>query len=184
MLSLQELRVSSINPEIAREAYQQAEKRLADALETKKSFEQKAFTLFGAYTTISFALMGVAGSRFEDDGWSRMVLALGSAGLLLLVGAALFVLVVLALRERAYGTLGSNPEMWLCRDTIDGPDAALPLMLTYLTFHHQERIKASISSNDSMAGLIRWGICTGVFAPVVTAALLFTPVGAYLQSLL
>lgn len=181
MLSLAELQASDINPEIAREAYLQAEKRLADMLETKRSFEQKAFTLFGAYTTISFALMAAAGSMFKDGGLSRMVLALGASGLVLLAGAVLF---VLALHDRGHGALGSNPEMWLCRDTIDGRAAALPLMLAYLTFHHQDRIKASINSNAAMAALIRWGIYTGVSAPGMTAAVLFTPVGPYLQSLL
>jgi hypothetical protein len=181
MLSLQELRSSKINPEIAREAYEQAEMRLTDMLETKKSFEQKALALFGAYTTGSLALVGVAGSVFKDDDTSRMQMALVSSALVLLAGAVLF---VVALRERTYGALGSNPEMWLCRNTLDGPDAALPLMLAYITFHHQERIKASIAGNDSMARLIRWGIYTGVFAPFVAAAVLFTPLGTCLQAFL
>lgn len=172
MLSLNELRNSKINADVAREAYSQSEKRLSDVLETKKSFEQKAFTLFGAYTTISFALIGVAGSLFKDSGASPLVLAMGASGLVLVAGA---ILLVLALHERTYGTLGSNPEIWLRKDTIDGVEAALPLMLAYVTFHHQERIEASIASNKAMGFLIRWAVYVGVLTPVVALALLLSP---------
>lgn len=181
MLSLEELKGVKINPDVAREAYEQAEKRLADVLQTKSAFEQKAFTLFGGYTTFSFALIGVAGSMFKSDGWTRVVLALGLSGVILIVGT---VLLVLALHERDYGALGSNPEVWLRRDTIDGIDGTLPLMLAYITFHHQKRIKESIASNNSMAALIRRAIYAGVFAPIIAAAALFTPLADCLQTLL
>lgn len=181
MLSLEEMKGVKINPDVAREAYEQAEKRLADALQTKSAFEQKAFTLFGGYTTVSFALVGVAGSMFEDDGLTRVALALGLSGIVLIVGA---LLLVLALRDRTYGALGSNPDMWLRRDTIDGVDGTLPLMLAYITFHHQKRIKESIKSNNSMAALIRWAIYAGLSAPIVAAVTAFTPLADCLQTFL
>ena len=50
-LSLEEIGALNINIDVAREAYTQAEKRLQDALDTRKAFDQKAFTLFSAYIT-------------------------------------------------------------------------------------------------------------------------------------
>lgn len=181
MLSLSELQTLKINLAVIREAHEQAEKRLADALDTKKSFEQKAFTLFGAYTTISFALIGVAGSMFKDDGLTNMVMAMGASGFALIVGA---VLLVSALHERIYGALGSNPDMWLRSNTVDGDESTLAMMLAYITFHHQERIKASIRSNNTMGALIRWAIYTGGASPLVALLILFTRVGDWLYTLL
>jgi len=45
-MTLEEIERSQVNLDIAREAFDQASKRLADMLDTKKAFEQKAFTLF------------------------------------------------------------------------------------------------------------------------------------------
>jgi hypothetical protein len=43
-MTLEEIERSQVNLDIAREAFDQASKRLADMLDTKKAFEQKAFT--------------------------------------------------------------------------------------------------------------------------------------------
>ena len=64
MLSLEQLKQSKINPLVAREAYLQAEKRLSDVLDTKKSVEQKASNLFSAYVTVALALFGIGGAIF------------------------------------------------------------------------------------------------------------------------
>ena len=66
MLSLEQLKQSKINPLVAREAYLQAEKRLSDVLDTKKSVEQKASNLFSAYVTVALALFGIGGAIFKD----------------------------------------------------------------------------------------------------------------------
>ena len=52
-MTLEEIERSQVNLDIAREAFDQASKRLADMLDTKKAFEQKAFTLFNGYLTLS-----------------------------------------------------------------------------------------------------------------------------------
>jgi hypothetical protein len=49
MMTLEEIRSAQINPTVARQAYSQTNRCLIDILETKKSFKQKYFTLFGAY---------------------------------------------------------------------------------------------------------------------------------------
>lgn len=117
MLTLEEIERATVNKEVAREAYDQATKRLTDALETKKNYEQKAFTLFNAYLTISLALFSVGGALYKDDGFAFPVIAFWVCGGIFVFGAAFF---VLALMDDRYGALASNPDMWLNRGTIDG----------------------------------------------------------------
>ena len=131
MLSLHELKLAQINPLVAREAHLQTEKRLADVLEVKKSVEQKATTLFSTYVTISLALFGIGGAIFKDQGFDEKTWPFFIAGLLFVIGAFVF---MLAIRDEEYGFLGSGPDMWLNRGTIDGSDNALDAMLAYLVF--------------------------------------------------
>jgi hypothetical protein len=72
------------------------------------------------------------------------------------------VLCLLALIDDSYGALGSHPEMWLNKGTIDGVDAALPAMLAYITHHHHGRINQSVKANAAKARKIRWGIGLGI----------------------
>ncbi len=169
MMTLEEIRNSKINPLVSREAYEQASKRLEDALDTKKAFEQKAFILFNAYIALSLALFGFGGAIFRSDtatlhAWPFLV-----AGSMLLVGAALF---VWALLDKGYGSLASDPDMWLNKDTIDGDDSVVPLMLAYITFYHKSRIAQSMKANNRKALFIRCGIFLGLAAPVPLLALL------------
>jgi hypothetical protein len=169
MLTIEEIRASKINPSIAKEAYLQSEKKMQDLLEIKKTFEQKAFFLFNAYTAMALALFGVAGTLYNTGAIPGHVWPFAVTGLLFVAGAALF---VFALLDANYGSLGSSPSMWLTRGIIDGGDRALPLMLAYLTFHHKNRITESIRSNDSKAKLIRYGIFIGLASPVFLLAAL------------
>ena len=68
MLTLQELQSLTINPAVAREAYTQVDRHLIDILDVRKSFEQKAATLMGAYITISVALLGIGGRDIQGFG--------------------------------------------------------------------------------------------------------------------
>ena len=168
-MTLEEIRYSKINPLVSREAYDQASKRLADALDTKKAFEQKAFILFNAYIALSLALFGVGGTIYRGametmPAWPFLV-----AGSMLLFGAALF---VWALLDKGYGSLASDPDMWLNKGTIDGDDGVVPLMLAYITFYHKDRITRSMDANDLKARLIRFGIFFGLAAPIPLLALL------------
>jgi hypothetical protein len=164
MMTLDEIRASKINPNIAREAYEQAEKRLSDALEIKKSFEQKAFTLFSGYITASIALFGVGGALLKDSANRFYVAPFFMTGLIVAIGAICF---VLALTDRVYGALASDPDMWLNQGTIDGDDSVLPIMLTYITFYHKDRICKSTKENNRKAFRIRVGILLGTSAPFV-----------------
>ena len=108
MMTLDEIRTADINPEIAREAYSQASMRLGDILETKKSYEQKAFTLFSGYLTATLALFGVGGTLFRHDGLTQTVSAFAGAGIIFAIGA---MCLVIALLDADYGAVASDPNM-------------------------------------------------------------------------
>jgi hypothetical protein len=148
MMTLEEIRSSQINPNVAREAYNQADKRLTDVLETKKSFEQKAFTLFGVYVTAATALFGVGGAILKDNYWNYLSTPFFWTAGMFVAGAIFF---ILALMDKTYGALASDPEMWLNKGTIDGEDGMVSLMLAYITYYHKQRIQKSTEANYSKA---------------------------------
>lgn len=169
MLTLPELQASTINADVAREAYVQADRHLSDLLDVKKSFEQKAATLLSAYITISVALFGIGGAIFKDSGIGPKIWPFFGAGAAFIVGAWFF---VAALKIGRYAAVGSTPEMWLNRGTIDGGDTALPAMLAYVTYHHSERIRLCEESNERKARFIGAGIVSGPLAALVFLVLL------------
>lgn len=169
-MTLNELQSSTINAVVAREAYTQVDRHLLDILEVRKSFEQKAATLMGAYVTLSVALFGIGGAIFKDAGAGAKVLPFFGAGVVFIVGAWCF---IAALKSGKYAAVGSTPEMWLNRGTIDGNDNAMAAMLAYITFHHRERIAISIKGNKRKARWIDVGIYLGPVAPVVFLILFF-----------
>jgi hypothetical protein len=166
MLNLDELKASAINPEVAKEAYLQAEKRLSDMLDTKKTTEQKASSFFSAYLTVSLALFGIGGAIFKDYGGSPKTLPFFAAGIIFALGALMF---MLALKDEDYGFLGSTPDMWLNKGTIDGEATSLGAMYAYLTHHHAKRIAASRDSNSIKIRFVRLGMLAGLCATAVFA---------------
>jgi hypothetical protein len=158
MMTLGQIEKSQVNLEVAREAFDQASKRLADMLDTKKAFEQKAFTLFSGYLTLSIALFGVAATLYKDHGLSSTVISFMLVELTLIAGAVCFVFTPM---DERYGAIASDPNMWLNKGTIDGDDTVLPRMLAYITYYHQGRIDVSIESNNAKATHIRRGILLG-----------------------
>jgi hypothetical protein len=164
MMTLAELQTANVNPLIAREAYEQADKRLADTLATKLVFEQKAFTLFAGYLTISLALFSAGGAVYGIPQMQHLAVPFWLTGLIYVAGSILF---AIALIDQDYGAVASHPDMWLNAGTIDGPDAVLPTMLAYIAFYHQRRIDTSIASNRAKAKWIRMGIYAGIVAPVL-----------------
>jgi hypothetical protein len=170
ILSQTDLASASINPEIAREAVAQVERRLADTLETKKGFEQKASTLFSVYVALAVALFGVGGTLYKATSSMAEVLPFLIVGFVFMCGALLF---ALALRGRRYGELGTSPTRWLERAVITGDARVLPLMQAYLVHDYIERIKASEQSNKCKAALIMNGIWVGFGATTLLLAFAF-----------
>ena len=163
-VSPDDLRQMKINENVAREAYDQAGKLLSDVLDAKKVFEQKAFTLFSAYITISLAFLGYGGAIYKDHGFGLEALPFIMTGVTFAVGAYFF---VAALRPDDCGAMGSIPDLWLRRGIIDGDDSALASMMAYITHYHQGRIDKSIANNVKKARLINCGMYIGFAAPVV-----------------
>src|SRR5882757_6670627 len=107
MMTLEEIEKSQVSLDVAREAYDQASKRLTDMLETKKAFEQKAFTLLSGYLALSIALFGVAAALYKDHGLSSTFVSFMLVELTLIAGAICF---VFALMDERYGAIASNPN--------------------------------------------------------------------------
>lgn len=168
-MTLADIQTANINPATAREAFLQSSARLGDILDTKKSYEQKAFTLFGGYLTVTLALVGVAGAIFDRHGLTPAVWTFAATGGVFALGATCL---VVALLDATYGAVASDPKMWLQDGVIDGSDSELGRMLAYITFHHQRRIDESIKSNDAKASWIRRGVFLGIGAPLLFAVVL------------
>lgn len=169
-MSLSELQHADINLIVAREAYEHASKRLADTLDTKKAFEQKAYTLLGGFLTVSLGMFAAGGAVYQSRELQSLVLPFWLTGLVLVAGTLCF---LAALHDKEYGAMASHPEMWLNAGTIDGPDSVLPTMLAYITHHHGKRIDTSEQSNIRKALWIRCGIYCGIAAPMILVVLLY-----------
>jgi hypothetical protein len=165
MLTLEELRSTEVHFGTAKEALAQAEKRLGDALDVKKTVEQKATVLFGAYVTLSIALFGLATTMARDGTFAKLAWPFFIAGAVLVIGGVMFAHVF---RSANYGNMGSEPSMWLQAGRIDGGEQELARMLAYLAYHHAARIEASYASNADKS----WYLHTGMIIGLVAAAAL------------
>lgn len=164
MLTLEELRLASLNAKVVEEAHRQAEKRLLDILDTKKNFEQKAFVLFNAYLTLSLAVLGVSGTLYRGGDTIGHWLPFLISGCLLVLGAVSF---FFAMTDRKYGAVGSDPNMWLVQGVVDADgENVVTAMLAYITSYYQERIYVSNESNESKAASIRRGMYIGLASPI------------------
>jgi hypothetical protein len=159
MMTVEELQKSNVNAEVAKEALAQSEKLLIDVLDTKKSLEQKATTLFGTFVTIALALFGIGGALIRDNQFHQTAYAFFIAGAFFVCGAAIF---VNALKPAEYGNLGSEPSMWLVSGRIDGKADALARMFAYVTHYHSRRIEISEQSNGSKRRSLNRGMWSGV----------------------
>src|SRR5260370_7800810 len=99
MLDLDELKATTLNPIVTKEIYLQAEKRLIDVLDTKKSIEQKASTFFSAYLTVSLALFGIGVAIFKEHVSNAKALPFFLAGAAFVDGALIF---ILALKDQKF----------------------------------------------------------------------------------
>jgi hypothetical protein len=166
LMSLEEVwALEHINANVAREAYSQVTQRLADVLEAKKSFEQKALSLFAGYVTLTLASFGLAvGAAGATSPLHGILVPLCGVGILTTAGAFMF---VLALWDADYGSLGSAPESWLRRDVLTSLDDQIVAKVTASVVRRcHERIAVSVTSNARKARFIRAGMLLGVIAPI------------------
>ena len=173
MLTLNQIRgLKTINAEVAREAYVQVEKRLADVLDARKTVEQKATSLFSAYLTIALALFGVGGALLKGPVSDVLPFPFFVAGAIVVVGALMFIWAIWPMR---YGYVGTAASFWLEEEKIDsGPDG-LPVMLLYLAQYQDERINVSLTSNRWKFLALRLGMGCGVLAAFALVAAFIVP---------
>jgi hypothetical protein len=171
ILTLDELQASTIQADVAKEAYAQVEKRLSDLLETKKSFETRAASLLTGFTTLALALAGAGGTFFTsqplvDHAPKGLPWAFFLAAIPLLLAAWSM---LIALYPTLYGNLGTSPEVWLVRDVIDAPDNVVPPMQAYMVFHMNQRITDAEKANNKKAKHIIEGAFLATLSPLVLA---------------
>ncbi|MFO1125114.1 MAG: hypothetical protein U1E25_07420 [Methylocystis sp.] len=161
MLSLEELWKLRVNADVAKEAFVQGERRLADILDTKKTIEQKATSMFSAYVTIALAISGIGAAIFKDPTRSISAIAFLLPIALFVWGAVCFMSV---LKGENYGTLGSSPTNWLRTGVIDSPkDGAEPARtLAQLACGFEQQINSGIAANEKKFTSIHRGMKLGL----------------------
>jgi len=168
MLSLDELWKLEANTEVAKEAFTQGEKRLADILDTKKVIEQKATSLFSAYVTLALAISGVGAAIFKDPLRSETAIAFVLPVGLFATGAGFF---MRALKSADYGTLGSSPAHWLRPGVIDAAKGVEPARtLAQLAYNFEQKINDGIAANDKKYAAIHTGMLMGLIGVAAFAA--------------
>lgn len=170
-MTLAQLQASAVQTEVAKEALAHAEKRLADLLETKKSFELRASTLLTGFTTLALAVVGAGGGFLTStvlagSAPKALPYAFFVASLPLMVAAWCMVRV---LRPAAYGNLGSAPGVWLQPGVINAGENVVPVMQAYVTHSMKERIDKTNQTNDARAQILSCGCNWALAAPGVLA---------------
>jgi hypothetical protein len=152
ILTPAQLQAAIINPDVAKEAYAQVEKRLSDLLETKKSFETRAASMLSSFITLALALTGVGASIITThliDTVPKVLPFLFFVPAIPLIYAAWRLLEVLL--PTHYGNLGTSPDIWLEQGCIDAADNVVPDMQAYMLHHMANRINTTQRSNDVKA---------------------------------
>ena len=104
-----------ISLKTAEMAFKDVKERLQDALDTKKSLEQKASTVLGGYITLDAAIFGLS-TQVKNPFWIFTLCVIGSTVLYGLVAA------LCSLRTSDYGAMGSYPDAWIREGIIDGDE--------------------------------------------------------------
>lgn len=167
-MTLEQIHVTAVTLQAAKEAHTQAAKRLDDALATKESLERKATSLLSAYVALSLASFA-AFRTWGDQAPDRFGPGFFFAGAVCAVGAAL---AAAALWPRTYAVAGSDPAAWLRPGVIDGDEHAVARVLAFETRFHLDRIATSVAANEHKASLIRGAVGAGLSVPVALAVLL------------
>lgn len=158
MLTESELMARKINPEVAREAFQQADIMLADVLENRVAIERRAYMLLIGFLPATGAIWaGAPGS---------------SAGMAALILIALGVLLLLAVfRGTSYPARGTSPRAWINAGIIDGSQSALAHTLAHLARHTADRIDLGVHANAKKLRLIDAALLCGAASLMVLVAL-------------
>jgi hypothetical protein len=159
MLSPEEMRNYEINSNIIHEALAQSEKRMEDLLKTKDGINQKLLILFNGYMPIIIGLLIACFIVAQNNPKALLLFFLAPLACFFIVSIIFF---VLAFRGAQHGSIGSNPDFWLRKDTIAGDEKTLITVLSYLVHSYQEGIEQSYASNLKKITLLHAGVYCSV----------------------
>ncbi|MFO1086530.1 MAG: hypothetical protein U1E21_18395 [Reyranellaceae bacterium] len=169
MIDREEIWKRDINPEAAKEVLAQAEKRLADLLDSKKSFEARGASLLTAFMTLALALIGAAGAfltngvlRAEYGPYLPTVLFLSSIPLVFSAWCMIQVM-----QPGEYGNLGTEPSMWLRDKFIDAKTSLVSRMQATIAWDTQERLDKAFASNRRKSRYILIGSSAALVSPAL-----------------
>jgi hypothetical protein len=164
-----QIQACTIQPDVAKEAYTQVEKRLADLLETKKSFEQRASTLLTGFSALALALLGAGAAFFTNQsliGHGPKYLPFAFFIAAIPMTWALWYM-VRAQQPISAGVLGSTPDLWLRPGVIDAVGNVVPAVQAYVVYYMAERINTTERANSVREMLILDGCKLALAAPAV-----------------
>ena len=157
MLTESELAARTINAEVAREAFLQADVMLIDVLDNRKALEQRAFILLAGYLPYTGSIIPAAAAS-----WGAKAA---------LIAAALGIVLLLAsFRGMTYPARGTSPRAWINAGIIDGSESALAHTHAHLARQMADRIDLGIKANGSKLRLINAALACGAASIVVLAA--------------
>ncbi len=162
----------NINYEIVKEAHDQVEKKMAHVLKAKDSTDVKLFSLFNAYMPTLVAAFGSCIFFIQQKNWPFLSF-LAPLTIFLLVSIMYF---LSAFDSGDHGSIGSDPDFWLQKDTISAANDVLSIKTALLVHSYQEAIKASMKSNDNKIRLRKTGIRISIMGLIISSIIfLFNP---------
>jgi hypothetical protein len=169
LMTLAQIQACTVQPDVAKEALAQVEKRMTDLLEIKKSYEQRASTLLTGFSALALALLGAGGAFFTSQ--TLVVHGFKYLPFAFFVAAAPMILavwqMVRAQQPIGAGTLGSTPDIWLRQGVIDATGNVVPVMQAYVVHYMADRINQTERANGIREVLIIRGCRLALAAPVV-----------------
>lgn len=169
LMTPEEIQACTVQPDVAKEAYAQVEKRLTDLLETKKSFEQRASTLLTGFSALALALVGAGGAFFTSQplvGHAPKYLPFAFfAAAIPMIWAVWYM--VRAQQPISAGLLGSTPDFWLRPGVIDAPGNVVPAVQAYVVYYMADRINTTERANSVREMLLLDGCMRALAAAAV-----------------
>lgn len=133
-----------------------AEKRLADTIEVKKQFDQKAFNFLGGYVTAALALFGLSEKFTAISFWLNLTAIIFCIGV---------VPIFLSLKSSTYGTLGRHPKDWLeSENYLTVKSGNMAHIYAYLLRDIAPRIDQSKRINKKKASYLNIAVLIGIFS--------------------
>jgi len=145
-----------------------AKERLADLLDTKKAFEEKAINLFKSQIGIASIMLALTKTGILQISEPNINFVIFSF-IVFIIGA---VLSLLSLQVNAYGAFGEHPIDFLQKEVMTDKKALNELLL-FMLHSHIERINISEESNKIKVSYIKASIWLILIATAPLVTLMF-----------